>query len=278
MSDEYKELGEVPLEPGMGEEENGGYSKMELPTGLLGGMPITQEMIFSKANEMMDQMLDIKELMLCYSAAIQEIRTKLSILNKEYEVRYQRNPINNIQSRLKSQVSIMQKLDKKGLLINRENIEENIYDIAGVRVICAYEDDIYRMAEALTKQADIELVRVKDYIKEPKPNGYRSLHLIVKVPVYFEESVKKVYAEIQIRTVAMDFWASLEHQLKYKKSNIENPEHLMQQLKQCSDMITLTDRYMMKIRKEMDGVHVEKNDVEQLMEKLKRFGVQLAEE
>ena len=134
------------------------------------------------------------------------------------------------------------------------------------------------MAEALTKQADIELVRVKDYIKEPKPNGYRSLHLIVKVPVYFEESVKKIYAEIQIRTVAMDFWASLEHQLKYKKSNIENPEHLMQQLKQCSDMITLTDRYMMKIRKEMDGVQVEKNDVEQLMEKLKRCGVQLAEE
>ena len=119
---------------------------------------------------------------------------------------------------------------------------------------------------------------MKDYIKEPKPNGYRSLHLIVKVPVYFEESVKKVYAEIQIRTIAMDFWASLEHQLKYKKSNIENPERLMKQLKQCSDMITLTDRYMMKIRKEMDGAKVEKSDVEQLMEKLKRFGVQLAEE
>ncbi|MBR4580667.1 MAG: GTP pyrophosphokinase family protein [Lachnospiraceae bacterium] len=235
-------------------------------------------MIFSRANEMLDEMLDIKELLLAYSAAIQEIRTKLSILNKEYEVRYQRNPINNIQSRLKSQVSIMQKLEKKGLLISRENIEENIYDIAGVRVICSYEDDIYRMAEALTKQADIELVRVKDYIKEPKPNGYRSLHLIVKVPVYFEESVKKVYAEIQIRTVAMDFWASLEHQMKYKKKNIENPEHVMEQLRQCSDMITLTDRYMMKIRKEMDGVEPEKSEVEQLMEKLKRFGVQLAEE
>lgn len=278
MSDEYRELGEIHLEPASGEEENGGYNRMNLPAGILGGIPITQEMIFSRANEMLDEMLDIKELLLAYSAAIQEIRTKLSILNKEYEVRYQRNPINNIQSRLKSQVSIMQKLEKKGLLISRENIEENIYDIAGVRVICSYEDDIYRMAEALTKQADIELVRVKDYIKEPKPNGYRSLHLIVKVPVYFEESVKKVYAEIQIRTVAMDFWASLEHQMKYKKKNIENPEHVMEQLRQCSDMITLTDRYMMKIRKEMDGVEPEKSEVEQLMEKLKRFGVQLAEE
>ena len=278
MNDEYRELGEIHLEPASGEEENGGYNRMNLPAGILGGMPISQEMIFSRANEMLDEMLDIKELLLAYSAAIQEIRTKLSILNKEYEVRYQRNPINNIQSRLKSQVSIMQKLEKKGLLISRENIEENIYDIAGVRVICSYEDDIYRMAEALTKQADIELVRVKDYIKEPKPNGYRSLHLIVKVPVYFEESVKKVYAEIQIRTVAMDFWASLEHQMKYKKKNIENPEHVMEQLRQCSDMITLTDRYMMKIRKEMDGVEPEKSEVEQLMEKLKRFGVQLAEE
>ena len=233
-------------------------------------------MLLSKANEMMDTMLDIKDLMLGYSAAIQQIRTKLSILDKEFAVRYQRNPISSIHSRLKSQVSIMEKLERKGLLINSENIEENIFDIAGIRVICNYEDDIYRLADALTRQDDIELVRTKDYIKEPKPNGYRSLHLIVKVPVYFEEYAKKVYAEIQIRTIAMDFWASLEHQMKYKK-HIENPEEIAEKLKKCADIISFTDRIMLDIRKEMDGAQTEQSDVEKLMEKLERFGINLAE-
>lgn len=234
------------------------------------------QMLLSKANEMMDAMLDIKELMLSYSAAIQEIKTKLFILDKEFAVRYQRNPINNIQSRLKSQVSIMQKLDKKGLLISRENIEENIYDIAGIRVICGFEDDIYRLAKALTSQEDIELVRIKDYIKEPKPNGYRSLHLIVKVPVYFDDHMEKVHAEIQIRTVAMDFWASLEHQMKYKKK-IQNPEEIAEKLKKCADIICFTDKIMLDIRKEMDGIENESSDIDKLMEKLKRFGVTLDE-
>ena len=234
------------------------------------------ELLLSKANEMMDAMLDIKELMLSYSAAIQEIKTKLFILDKEFAVRYQRNPINNIQSRLKSQVSIMQKLDKKGLLISRENIQENIYDIAGIRVICGFEDDIYRLAKALTSQEDIELIRMKDYIREPKPNGYRSLHLIVKVPVYFDDHMERVYAEIQIRTVAMDFWASLEHQMKYKKK-IQNPEEIAEKLKKCADIICFTDKVMLDIRKEMDGVENESSDIDQLMEKLKRFGVSLDE-
>ncbi len=273
MNDEDNKIIMGGSDDGFGDD----LEQINLPAEILSGQSISTEMIFSTANEMLDEMLNIKELMLYYSAAIQEIRTKLAILNKEYEVRYQRNPIHSIQSRLKSQVSIMQKLEKKGLLISRENIEENLYDIAGVRVICSYEDDIYRMAEALVKQEDIELVQTKDYIANPKPNGYRSLHLIVKVPVYFEEGMKKVFAEIQIRTVAMDFWASLEHQMKYKKK-IADPEHIREQLKQCSDMITLTDRYMMKIRKEMDGIEPEKSEVEQLLEKLKRFGIQLPEE
>ena len=234
------------------------------------------EILLSKANEMMDTMLDIKDLMLGYSAAIQIIKAKLAILDKEFAVRYQRNPISNIHSRLKSQVSIMGKLERKGMLINRDNIEENIFDVAGVRVVCNYEDDIYRLADALKRQEDIDVVRIKDYIENPKPNGYRSLHMIVKVPVNFEEYSKKVYAEIQIRTIAMDFWASLEHQMKYKK-HIENPEEMAARLKKCADIICFTDRVMLDIRKEMDGAKSEQTDVEMLMEKLERFGVTLEE-
>ena len=235
-----------------------------------------EKTLFSAANDILDSMLDFKELMLEYSSAIREIKTKFLILDQEFQVRNDRNPISNIQTRLKSQVSIMQKLERKGIGISREEVQENIRDIAGIRVICSYVDDIYRLAEALIKQTDIELVERKDYIMNPKPNGYRSLHLIVRVPVFFEESVRKVYAEVQIRTISMDFWASLEHQMKYKKK-ISNPEEISAKLKRCAEVNAYTDMMMLEIRKEMDGIEDEKSDVDQLLDKVKRFGISLTE-
>lgn len=244
---------------------------------LFGGNEVMQNALMAQANELLDTLLDFKELMLCYSAAIQQIRTKLEILNTEFEVRYQRNPISNIQSRLKSQVSIMEKMSRKGLPVTRQSIEENIHDIAGVRVICSYVDDIYRIADALVGQDDIELVAKKDYIANPKPNGYRSLHLIVRLPIYFAETTQKITAEIQIRTIAMDFWASLEHQIKYKKK-MNDPEAVAAKLKQCADIITCTDLMMQNIRKEMDNERAEDPDLaDQIYEKLKRFDVTLSE-
>lgn len=244
---------------------------------LFGGNEVMQNALMAQANELLDTLLDFKELMLCYSAAIQQIRTKLEILNTEFEVRYQRNPISNIQSRLKSQVSIMEKMSRKGLPVTRQSIEENIHDIAGVRVICSYVDDIYRIADALVGQDDIELVAKKDYIANPKPNGYRSLHLIVRLPIYFAETTQKITAEIQIRTIAMDFWASLEHQIKYKKK-MNDPEAVAAKLKQCADIITCTDMMMQNIRKEMDNERAEDPDLaDQIYEKLKRFDVTLSE-
>lgn len=240
------------------------------------GAVLNQTALLTQANTLLDTMLDFKDLMLSYSAAIQLLRTRMEILDREFSLRYQRNPINHIETRLKSQTSIMEKMGRKGIPITRENIEENLYDIAGVRVICSYVDDIYLLADALIGQGDIELVERKDYIANPKPNGYRSLHLVVRVPVHFSDSVKPVYAEIQIRTIAMDFWASLEHQIKYKRA-VRDPERIISQLKECADVISRTDLMMQSIRKEMDEAQPEKTEAEQIYEKLKRFDVNLAE-
>ncbi|PKM44094.1 MAG: GTP pyrophosphokinase, partial [Firmicutes bacterium HGW-Firmicutes-6] len=151
-----------------------------------------------------------------YRAAIKEIKTKLEILDEEFQARYDHNPIHHMEYRLKAPQSIAEKMQKKGLEITAENIRKNLTDIAGVRVICNYLNDINRIANLLIRQDDITLVRKNDYISEPKKNGYRSLHLIVLVPIFLAERTESVPVEIQIRTIAMDFWASLEHQLKYK--------------------------------------------------------------
>ena len=235
-----------------------------------------QNTIMAHANELLDTLLDFKELMFYYSSAIREIRTKLEILDTEFELKYQRNPISSIQTRLKSQVSIMEKMNRKGWEITRENIEEKLNDIAGIRVICSYVDDIYRIADALISQDDIELIGKKDYIANPKPSGYRSLHLIVSVPVYFTQSVKRVKAEIQIRTIAMDFWASLEHQIKYKKQ-INDPQSIASQLKTCADVISYTDVMMQNIRKQLDDEQPEQSELDKIYEKLKKFDVPLGE-
>ena len=233
-----------------------------------------QNLILGQAMDLLDGVLDYKELMMGYACAIKEINTKFEVLDTEFEVRYKRNPISSIETRLKSQTSILEKMSRMGIPPTRENIENNLNDIAGIRVICSYIDDIYLLADALTKQDDIKLIRRKDYISNPKPNGYRSLHLIVSVPIFFAESVKEVRAEVQIRTIAMDFWASLEHQIKYKQ-NVEHAEKVIARLKECADEIAHIDETMQEIRREMDNIKEAPTDMEALYEKLKKIDINL---
>lgn len=193
-----------------------------------------------------------KELMMMYGSAIREIQTKLEILNDEFSVRYQRNPISFIKTRTKSPDSILKKLLTKGCEISLESIQANLSDVAGIRVICPFIDDIYEVARMLTIQDDIAIIKTKDYIQEPKPNGYRSLHLIVEVPVYLSDRKQPMKVEVQIRTIAMDFWASLDHQLRYKK-NLKNAEEISAELKECADTISATDQKMQNIKYQIYG-------------------------
>jgi putative GTP pyrophosphokinase len=188
-----------------------------------------------------------------YKSAIREVSTKLEILDDEFKVKHKRNPIHNIQSRIKKPESISQKLERKGLDVSIDSAKENLTDIAGIRVICDYIDDIYKIAKMLIRQDDITLIRVADYIKNPKPNGYRSLHIVVTVPVFFSDRKELVPVEIQIRTIAMDFWASLEHQLRYKAID-EVPDNVITELQRCADTISETDMKMQKIYKTLQGI------------------------
>lgn len=191
-------------------------------------------------------------LMSLYQAAADEIVTKFQILDNEFSAKYQRNPIHTLKSRIKSPDSIIGKLNRKGLPISVEAIRNNLYDIAGVRVICQYIDDIYTLAGLLTSHDDIELLKTKDYIKNPKPNGYRSLHIVVNVPVFLSTGKDYAPVEIQIRTMAMDFWASLEHELHYKTSkNVD--QTLSDELYYCAETIADTDRRMQEIYKKING-------------------------
>ena len=153
-----------------------------------------------------------------YGAAVKQLSLKFDILNSEFNVLYARNPIHHIEGRVKSQESIVAKLEKKGLPVTIASARENVNDIAGVRVVCSYIDDVYRVAEMLARQSDVEIVKKQDYIQTPNYNGYRSLHMDIRVPIYLSDRTEYVVAEIQIRTIAMDFWASLEHDIRYKAS------------------------------------------------------------
>lgn len=181
-----------------------------------------------------------------YLSATREISTKLENLNDEFKYTKDRNPIHQIKTRVKTPKSIMEKLSRRGLELSVESARKNLTDIAGVRVICSYIDDIYLIADLITSQDDIEVSRVSDYIKEPKDNGYRSLHLIVVVPVFLSNRTEKVSVEIQIRTIAMDFWASLEHDLTYKLPSRKSRE-VFNELKDCADIISETDNRMQKL-------------------------------
>lgn len=178
-----------------------------------------------------------------YVSAVREIATKLENLNDEFHYTKDRNPIHSIQTRIKTSKSIADKLLRLGMPLTVDSAVENLGDIAGIRVICSYINDIYLIADLLTSQADIELIRITDYIKDPKPNGYRSLHLDVKIPVFQSTRTVMVTAEIQIRTIAMDFWASVEHELAYKLSGCGTQPFAIE-LKSCADVIAETDRRM----------------------------------
>jgi len=194
-----------------------------------------------------DQTAQLKELMMLYNSAIKEVTTKLEILNEELSMKNERNPIEFITSRVKTPNSIIGKIQRKSLPISLKTITEHINDVAGVRVICSFIDDIYEIANMLIRQDDVKLIEVKDYIQNPKANGYRSLHLLVEIPVFLSNNKKNMKVEIQIRTMAMDFWASLEHDLKYKQ-DIENEFEINKELKECADIISNTDFRMLDIR------------------------------
>ncbi len=191
----------------------------------------------------------LKTLMTYYECAILEVKTKLDVLNKEFMDNELRNPIEAIKTRMKSPASIIEKMERKGFELSIDSLEENLNDVAGIRVVCSFIDDIYKVADMLTSQDDIKVLMVKDYIKNPKKNGYRSLHLVIEIPIFLSTGKKFMKVEVQIRTIAMDFWASLEHEIHYKKSN-SNADSV-KKLTECADTIYETDLTMMSLRKEM---------------------------
>lgn len=193
-----------------------------------------------------------------YDAGIKEVRTKLEILDDEFKIRHDHNPIHHMEYRLKSVNSILGKLEKRGLEVSLDSIVSNLTDIAGVRVICNYVSDVYKIADLLIKQSDIKVICKKDYIKHPKENGYRSLHLVVQVPIFLAEKVEPVNVEIQIRTIAMDFWASLEHHLRYKADN-EVPDGIRAELLECAKTISNLDYKMQGIHEELNKSKNEDN-------------------
>ena len=205
-----------------------------------------------------------------YEAAIREINARLQTLDSEFSIKHQHNPIHHIETRVKSLNSIVKKLHDTGIPISMDNAKKNLHDIAGVRVVCCYVDDIYRIADLLLQQDDISLILEKNYIKNPKPNGYRSLHIVVDVPVYMSQGKLFIPVEIQIRTVAMDFWATLEHGIRYKATD-EVPQGIVDQLRSCADVITETDYKMQEIFRALQMVH-DKADIppEKIVEAEKR--------
>lgn len=179
-----------------------------------------------------------------YSSAVKQITLKFEVLNDEFNVLYARNPIHHVESRVKSFDSIAAKLEKKGLPLTIESAMKNVNDIAGVRVVCSYIDDVYRVAEMMERQMDVEIVKRQDYIETPNYNGYRSLHLDIKVPVYLSDRTEYLAAEVQIRTIAMDFWASLEHDIRYKADKSKLPQGINEEMLECAGKIAEIDRQM----------------------------------
>ena len=200
---------------------------------------------------------DFIRLMSYYKCAMMEIETKFNVLNEEFSLAHDRNPISAIKTRLKKPSSICEKLERRGLPVTVESMEENLTDIAGVRVICSFPEDVYTLASALLQQDDVTLIVMKDYIANPKENGYRSLHMIVEIPIFLAQQKRKMKVEIQLRTIAMDFWASLEHQLCYKKDN-EFSAEMAKELYDCAEMSAALDLKMDELRKNIQRLKAEK--------------------
>lgn len=225
-------------------------------------LPVIDRDVMEQMKMFIQQSQPFQEMIMMYSCAIREVRTKAEVLNDEMSVRYHRNPISSISSRVKKPESIAGKLYKKGLPFTVEAIMANLNDVAGVRIICEFIDDIYTIAAMLAMQDDLKLIEIKDYIKYPKENGYRSYHMIVEIPVFFSKGKTPLRVEIQIRTIAMDFRASLDHELKYKKNiDPKDEEMIAGELLSCADRIAETDMIMQQIRMKLDSV--EKTKIKQ---------------
>ncbi len=188
------------------------------------------------------------KLMSYYRCAIMEVETKFNVLNEEFSLRFDRNPIENIKSRLKRPISIRNKLKKYGYPLSMANIEEHLHDVAGIRVVCSFPSDVYTIAEAFLNQDDVTLIQMKDYIKNPKPSGYRSLHLIIEIPIFLAKEKRMMKVEIQLRTIAMDCWASLEHQIHYKK-DFAFTDEMAKELALCADISAELDERMEALRR-----------------------------
>lgn len=208
---------------------------------------ITEEEFFQLLREEAEP---VRELMTYFKCAMMEIETKFRVLDEQFSLTHDRNPIESISTRLKSPESIFAKMKRKNLRRDIKAIENEIFDVAGIRVICSFEDDIYMLRDCLLSQDDITLIKEKDYIKNPKPNGYRSLHLIVEVPIFLKNEKRPMKVEIQLRTIAMDSWASLEHRLRYKKNlSEETQKEIADKLMQCADISAELDAIMLSIKK-----------------------------
>lgn len=200
--------------------------------------------------------LPFRELMVYYRCALMEVETKFRVLNEELSLDSEQNPIEGIESRLKSVESILEKAERKGIDFTPEAIEAGMSDIAGIRVLCSFESDVYMLANALLRQDDVRLVEKKDYIAHPKENGYRSLHLIVSVPIFLHDRRKTMEVEVQLRTLAMDVWASLEHKLLYKKGEDRKTEHVRNNLLECAELAARIDQLMSEADQEVTGREV----------------------
>ena len=212
--------------------------------------PFVKTLVNSNAlDKIEDNMMPLKRLMAYYRCAIMEVETKFNVLNEEFSLEYDRNPIETIKTRLKSTESIIKKLVRRNFPHTVDSIEANLNDIAGVRVVCSFLEDIYLLADCLLQQDDVKLIQVKDYIKNPKPNGYRSLHLIIEIPIFLKDEKKDMRVEVQLRTIAMDFWASLDHKLSYKKDIPEEEAKLLrQELLECAQISADLDVRMGEIK------------------------------
>ena len=223
------------------------------PNGQLVQSAVNVPNLAEVPDALLDQAREFQEAIMMYTCAIREVKTKLEVLNDELSIRNQRNPIEMIKSRVKRPISIVEKLKRRNLPVTLESMINHLDDVAGIRVICSFVDDIYAVAEMLVSQDDVTVIAIKDYIRNPKPNGYRSYHLILEIPVFFSDRKKHMRVEVQIRTIAMDFWASLDHQLKYKKDVGAAADSIIAELRDCAENIAQIDRRMLEIRQRIEA-------------------------
>lgn len=215
----------------------------------------------SDAEKVQELKIELTRFMMVYKFALDEMNTKIDILKQEFTFIHDYNPIEHVKSRVKTPESILKKVNRKGYPLTLASVKENIHDIAGIRITCSFISDIYRISDMLQKQKDVVLIEAEDYIKNPKPNGYKSLHLLLQVPVFMTDREEKVCIELQIRTIAMDFWASLEHKIYYKYDK-EVPESLLEELRMAAETVSELDKKMEHIHIEMNEVKEEKNGEE----------------